>query len=288
MTAVVLLALGAHDLCAALLPERLDDGRRRTLGCLTGLTAAGLLALAVFLASGAAATTLAAGLLALGLLLIWVYGGADRPLVSVGVIAAVGLLAVGEATGFLPGREVWPAPVVMLAAGLALIETSNRITRDVLALAGRPEASFEVHRDGRREADRRAPGPRRTRSSGASSGGGSPTAAAQPELAQAEVEVWRDARRHATADPGAAARTRLRGGRYIGPMERVLMAALGLAGAFHVIGAVMAAKGIVRFPEISRGGGDGHQAEEFLVGSLTSWLLAAAAAFLAHAALHPA
>ncbi len=82
------------------------------------------------------------------------------------------------------------------------------------------------------------------------------------------------------AAPAAEAEPPLRGGRYIGPMERVLMVLLGLAHAWQVIAALMAAKGIVRFPEISADRGDGSRAEEFLVGSLASWGLAAVGGLL--------
>jgi hypothetical protein len=72
----------------------------------------------------------------------------------------------------------------------------------------------------------------------------------------------------------------LRGGRAIGPLERLLVAGLTLAGAIGLAGAVFAAKGIVRFPEISRDGEGGSKAEYFLVGSLVSWALALGAAAL--------
>ena len=78
----------------------------------------------------------------------------------------------------------------------------------------------------------------------------------------------------------------LRGGRWIGPVERLLMAGLGLAGAYPVVAALMAAKGIVRFPEISADAGRGSRAEEFLVGSLTSWGLAFLSGLLLAAVLH--
>lgn len=91
-------------------------------------------------------------------------------------------------------------------------------------------------------------------------------------------------RRVATVDkrrPVAAGASHLRGGRVIGPLERLLIVGLVLGGAPTVIAAIVAAKGIVRFPEISEDRGVGSKAEEFLVGSLTSWALAAgAAAFL--------
>lgn len=72
----------------------------------------------------------------------------------------------------------------------------------------------------------------------------------------------------------------LKGGRFIGPMERILVLGLALAGAEGIIGALLAAKGIVRFPEISADRQRGGRAEEFLVGSLTSWGLAAGGVLL--------
>lgn len=72
----------------------------------------------------------------------------------------------------------------------------------------------------------------------------------------------------------------LKGGRLIGPLERVLVFALTLAGAYTLLAAVLAAKGIVRFPEISRDGENGDRAEYFLVGSLVSWACALGAAVL--------
>jgi hypothetical protein len=78
----------------------------------------------------------------------------------------------------------------------------------------------------------------------------------------------------------AEATNALRGGRIIGPLERVLVFALTLTGAFTLLAAVLAAKGIVRFPEISRDHDGGDRAEYFLVGSLVSWVVALGAAFL--------
>jgi hypothetical protein len=72
----------------------------------------------------------------------------------------------------------------------------------------------------------------------------------------------------------------LKGGRLIGPLERLLVFALTLAGAYTLLAAVLAAKGIVRFPEISRDGENGSRAEYFLIGSLVSWVTALAAALL--------
>lgn len=66
----------------------------------------------------------------------------------------------------------------------------------------------------------------------------------------------------------------LRGGRLIGPLERLGLLTLTLAGMFTIVAALIAAKGIVRFPEISNDGATGSKAEYFLVGSLLSWGLA--------------
>jgi hypothetical protein len=72
----------------------------------------------------------------------------------------------------------------------------------------------------------------------------------------------------------------LKGGRLLGPMERLLILSLGAGGQVAAAGAVVAAKGIIRFPELSaqksRNGGVGidEVTEYFLVGSFASWLLA--------------
>lgn len=83
---------------------------------------------------------------------------------------------------------------------------------------------------------------------------------------------------------GASVDDGLRGGRVIGPLERILMAVLALFGAQAVIAALAAAKGIVRFPAISSDRPGGTRAEEFLIGSLTSWGLAGGGALLLWAA----
>ncbi|WP_412873005.1 hypothetical protein [Curtobacterium flaccumfaciens] len=90
---------------------------------------------------------------------------------------------------------------------------------------------------------------------------------------------WRRTTR-APADDGNAdadGTVTLKGGRMIGPIERLLLAGFSLAGAFPVVAALIAAKGIVRFPEIRRET-TGYQAEYFLIGSLVSWAMAFAAA----------
>ena len=85
-------------------------------------------------------------------------------------------------------------------------------------------------------------------------------------------------REHDDADPAAPTVTDLRGGRLIGPLERLLIVALSLIGALPIVAGLLAAKGIVRFPEISNDRAGGSKAEYFLVGSFVSWALALLAA----------
>ena len=81
------------------------------------------------------------------------------------------------------------------------------------------------------------------------------------------------------------AEQRLRGGRVIGPLERVLIFGLGLAGQATAAALVIGAKGLLRYPELNglrnepSGGGPSARTidvvtEYLLIGSLTSWLLA--------------
>ena len=74
---------------------------------------------------------------------------------------------------------------------------------------------------------------------------------------------------------------RLKGGRLLGPMERLLILGLGLAGQLAAATAVVAAKSIIRFPEINaqkarENGNIGIDdvTEYFLVGSFASWIIA--------------
>ncbi len=69
----------------------------------------------------------------------------------------------------------------------------------------------------------------------------------------------------------------LKGGRLLGPMERVFIVGLGLAGHLTAASIVIAAKGLLRFPELQSKGEQVriHQLTEyFLVGSFVSWLMA--------------
>jgi len=78
----------------------------------------------------------------------------------------------------------------------------------------------------------------------------------------------------AGTDPGVmASEQTLKGGRVLGPIERVFIFAMALAGQYAALTAVIAAKGILRFPEISRDVA-GRKAEYVLVGSFVSWAIA--------------
>ncbi len=85
---------------------------------------------------------------------------------------------------------------------------------------------------------------------------------------------------------------RLRGGRLLGPMERVVILGLGLAGEVTAASLVIAAKGLIRWPELQKSkAAPTHEpfpgqpeevtidevTEYFLVGSMVSWLIALAA-----------
>ncbi|MBW8171723.1 hypothetical protein K0651_01485 [Ornithinimicrobium sp. Arc0846-15] len=81
---------------------------------------------------------------------------------------------------------------------------------------------------------------------------------------------------------------KLRGGRLLGPMERLIILGLGLAGEVTAASLVIAAKGLIRWPEIQssrsvadkpRGASDpgiDEVTEYFLVGSMVSWIFALA------------
>lgn len=104
----------------------------------------------------------------------------------------------------------------------------------------------------------------------------------EPDLVPSRTESWQVVRRGKElaqvrkAEPTAAP-SGFRGGRIVGPLERVLVFASLLSGMPVVIAGLVAAKGVVRFPEISADRSGGTKAEEFLVGTLCSFLLASLA-----------
>lgn len=101
------------------------------------------------------------------------------------------------------------------------------------------------------------------------------------QMATGNVIVRLVLRATGTVDParGAAhdATRTLKGGRLLGPMERLFIVGLGLAGHVTAASIVIAAKGLLRFPELQakRDGVTGPSIDEvteyFLVGSFVSW-----------------
>jgi hypothetical protein len=86
-----------------------------------------------------------------------------------------------------------------------------------------------------------------------------------------------------TVDPARGAshdatRT-LKGGRLLGPMERLVIVGLGIAGHVTAASIVIAAKGLLRFPELQSKREDPAEpsidevTEYFLVGSFVSWMV---------------
>jgi len=77
----------------------------------------------------------------------------------------------------------------------------------------------------------------------------------------------------------------LRGGRLLGPLERIFIFGLGFSGYVTAAGLVIAAKGLIRFPELNArrkngsvtGVGIDEVTEYFLLGSFLSWLVSLAA-----------
>ena len=94
--------------------------------------------------------------------------------------------------------------------------------------------------------------------------------------------------------PATTNEKQLKGGRVLGPMERVFVVALGALGSLTAAAVVVAAKGLLRFPELQRAhrhgdggsqpGGPSDVTEYFLIGSFASWLLALGGAALIHLA----
>lgn len=84
--------------------------------------------------------------------------------------------------------------------------------------------------------------------------------------------------------------SQLKGGRLLGPLERVFILGLGLAGELTAAGIVVAAKGLIRYPELQAARDQAREddrrlhrpvsqgihevTEYFLVGSFVSWTIA--------------
>ncbi|GIG24232.1 hypothetical protein [Cellulomonas denverensis] len=74
---------------------------------------------------------------------------------------------------------------------------------------------------------------------------------------------------------GAAARARLRGGTWIGVLERLAVTGTLLAGEPGGVAVVVAIKGLGRYPEL-RSGSDPGVSERFVIGTLASLVWAGA------------
>ena len=268
--AFVLFAIGAGDLVREFMPAA-----RRWVGLLTGAV--------VLLAVGALSAALPAALLAVVVAAGWVWltpiGARSRagfwPVVVVGAIAGI-LVAVFPArpeAGLI--GEVWnlqtPAgplsfdqAVLIAGTVVFLLESANVVVRTALAqgsvvVSKATSDAMPVTQD---SADAALPVVSEPQQAINANGPAEP----RPALDATEVP--------------SSPRTALKGGRLIGPLERLLVLSLTLAGMYPLVAAILAAKGIVRFPEISRDSAAGNRAEYFLVVSFVSWTVALAAAFL--------
>jgi len=89
----------------------------------------------------------------------------------------------------------------------------------------------------------------------------------------------------AAGTPAATGETTLSGGRLLGPMERLFVGAMVLSGNLTGAAVIIAAKGLLRLPEIRSNadqleGADDQVTEYFLIGTFCSLLLAGALATL--------
>lgn len=117
-------------------------------------------------------------------------------------------------------------------------------------------------------------------------------------LVLTSIGAMKPERPTAAGDPSSSADPQpsdeLKGGRLLGPLERVFILGLGLAGQVTAAGMVIAAKGLIRWPELKakseeehpdghRTSGIGAVTEYFLVGSFVSWLVALVALLVGRA-----
>lgn len=282
MTALLVLLLGAVSLALQVTSGRPRVARRTALLLIgAGLGLVAVLAGLVLLGAGLIGTAVA--LVGAAAWAFTTLRTADERTVVTrwGVmILVVALCAVIDAHS--GGHGLGPAGSVdRLTAGagaLMLLTTpANEVVAAVLALARGADVAGRARRDGLRL------------------DGASPDAALSPSVSDA-VTAGRDGSNDPQADRKSSGATSvandgmlsgapenavpaLHGGRWIGPLERVFLILLAGAGANVAVAAIIAAKGVIRFPEISKDP-SGLKAEEFLIGSLTSWTLAVLGALL--------
>lgn len=280
----VLLAVGAVDLVRQFAP-------RRWVGYMT----VAVLLLLLGSVSDALLPMIAA--LVVGALWIWCMPAERRaplgfwPAVLLGFVSVGAVVGLGARTDAGLIGEVWSLrspfgdvsfdlAMLVLGAGVFLLESSNLIVR--AALDGEhtwrpadpePEPAVAVNPTAVNASAVQPSAVEPSAVEPVTSEGPAVDGAPEPILVPASTR---------TADP----RGGFKGGRLIGPLERTIVMILTLAAAYPVLAAMLAAKGIVRFPEISRDGETGARAEYFLVGSLVSWVIALSAAFLVWWAAH--
>jgi len=189
----------------------------------------------------------------------------DLPLLAIAAAAGVGWVLLGaraERTGKHHG-----APLVVFGIGLAALILLSGLASDVAGLVGRWASWVELPGTGDVSPNRLltvigavllqfVTGNQLVRLVLGSVGAVKPEGQPQPS-------------------------DKLKGGRLLGPMERILILGLGLAGQLAAATAVVAAKSIIRFPEINaqkarENGTIGIDdiTEYFLVGSFASWIIA--------------
>lgn len=267
LAGLILLSVGLADVL-----RRFLRGRALWIGIAVG----GVLVLVLATLGGAYLYAVVG--LALAALWVWLLPLDGRPrlsfwpaaLLAVLVVALVAFLPARVMTGLFAGRWLatpfGPIGFDLLVLGLGvfavLLETGNVIVRAAL-LGERAEIPADIAPE------------HEGQGAGASAGAVAglvavPLSAVDPGVPTASEPT----------PPVPAADQGFRGGRLIGPLERVIVLLLTLFAAYPLLAAMLAAKGIVRFPEISRDGVNGGRAEYFLVGSLVSWVVALGGALL--------
>ena len=205
-------------------------------------------------------------------------GGVDSPVRAYGSVGGTPRFLVEASGPYVTDAEGRRYVDLVASWGPALLGHAHpEVVAAVLALARGADVAGRARRDGVRL------------------DGASPDAALSPSVSEA-VTAGRDGSNDPQADRKPSGATSvandgmlsgapenavpaLHGGRWIGPLERVLLILLAGAGANVAVAAIIAAKGVIRFPEISKDP-SGLKAEEFLIGSLTSWTLAVLGALL--------
>ncbi|MBB6391568.1 hypothetical protein [Microbacterium thalassium] len=257
LAGLILLGVGGADLVRAFVP-------RRWLGYLV----VGLVILAIGVSAAALLEAIVAVVVAAG----WVWAvpthrpvrAAFWPALALGVLCALAVMSIPPRASAGVIAEVWAFPtpggelsfdaaVLAVGAVVFLFESANVVVRLALNSVGSGATS-------------------------PSEAASAPDAETVDDDALAE-EVAVEGTAPAAPQP-LAHEPSLKGGRLIGPLERVLVFSLTLLGAYTLVAAFIAAKGIVRFPEISRDSDRGNSAEYFLIGSMVSWVTALSAAAL--------